>query len=487
MLILCAMLLLMPLSSRAEDLPDFLSAVSQGLSEGFAQGAAAVSAAGQELTLEMTTQDSRIEEGQTLVVTLSAGNPFPSKIPVAFTLLLPQQLSSAESLSWEAELDAASVDPHSGALIPSKTTFTREITLAPGSQSEQIVLCAEMSMGTRFYRAQIPLDLCVPHISASADVLSDNSQYIRTGEAFAYEIRIKNDGAAAKDVPVSLLLPSGVSPKGELPAGFSLRERTVEGVLFSDVASEQTLRIALQVDADALDDDKDASRLLSGALSVDGVRVALPRLRAVAPVISAKLTAPCETLSEGETTDLIITVVNTGLAPAQVELSCLLPKGLTLAENAGEESEEAPIALPGNDDSPSGPDAAPAMADAAPPPKTRAEDGAYVFSLDMDAARETDSGVAAATKEIHLRVRADAPHDHINKELLGAALTWRTDEGRTQMSEAQVVRISGAGFMGLSDSEWNGILLAALLMLVTVCCLHAALKDDKDEDDYCFE
>ena len=31
------------------------------------------------------------------------------------------------------------------------------------------------------------------------------------------------------------------------------------------------------------------------------------------------------------------------------------------------------------------------------------------------------------------------------------------------------------------------LLLAALLMLITICCLYSAVKSDKGEDDYCFE
>jgi len=79
------------------------------------------------------------------------------------------------------------------------------------------------------------------------------------------------------------------------------------------------------------------------------------------------------------------------------------------------------------------------------------------------------------------------PIESVKEQLLGASLAWKTNGGETTLGEAVALQISSGGMMGLSHSEWNGILLAALLMLITICCLYSAVKSDKSEDDYCFE
>lgn len=477
MLILFALALLAAPSAWAQDLPDFIGAVTEGFGQGLREGAAALSAR-QELTLELSAGDVRIEEGQTLLLTLRAGNPYPQKIPVTLTLSLPDRLSCAQPLTWEAELDAASVDPATGQSVPGEAVFTREVTLAGGGGNTQAVLEAEMRMGTRFYRAQTPLELCVPLISAKVSAVGAQNGLVRAGDAFEYRIDLKNDGKAAKDVPVSLLLPAGVSPDGALPGGFSARERTVCGVIHAAAGAGAVISLPLRVEHDALEGDKDALRLLGGALDVGGERIALPSLRAVGPMIRASLTPERENLEQGDATSLVITLVNTGLAPADVALSCFLPEGLTLLEQH-DAGKDAPSASPDGADEQS--EAGGAL------PAAAAQEGALRMRVQMDAAAETDAGVKAASREIALRVRADAPLEDVSERLLGAALSWQVGGSDTQLGEAAVVRIYRGGFLGMNASQWNGVLLASLLLLVTVCCLCSAVRSDKREEDICFE
>ncbi len=532
-LLILAALLLMPIGGQAEDLPVFLTAVSQGLSEGLQEGAAAVQAsvqANQELTLTLAGSDTRIEEGRTLLLTMTVGNPYPEKKDVSLSLDLPERLACAQPLTWDAQLEAAAVDPASGALVPSTATFTREVTLKAGGGSEQATLRAELAMGTRFYRAETALDLCVPHITASAALEGADNQTAQAGDAFLYQIDVANDGTAPKDVSVSLLLPDGVSPDGALPTGFALRGRTIAGAVRAEAAGSCVIRLPMRIDEDALDGDADASRLLCGVLTVDGARIPMPLLKAVGPQIQAKLTAQAGSLQEGETMDLILTVANMGLAPADVQVSCRLPEGLTLmrdltkapaapaqdtetseateevtedeaaendedAEAVGEdgdaqetdEDEPAPV-LPAGDNLPPASGAAQrVMADARPEPDIREADGLITLDLRMDAARETGSGVAAATQEVALRVRADIPMDDVSDRLLGASLAWTTDGGDAQLGEAVALQVLSPSMFGLSHSEWNGVLLAALLMLITVCCLYSAVRSESKTEDYCFE
>ena len=495
MLLLCALLMLCPLSSMAEDLPDFLSTVAQGFSEGLQEG---VQSAAQELTLSLTAADARIEEGRTLLLTITAGNPYPDETDVTLTLDLPDRLSCAQPLTWNAKLKPAQLDPQSGEAVPSVATFTREVTLASGGESEQTDIRVEMSMGTRFYRAQTALELCVPNISAAASVSGVQDQIVQPGGSFVYQLTLRNDGNAPKDVPVELLLPAGVTPAEPPAAGFALRERTIVGAVRVEAESESAVVLPMQVDADALDGDEDACRLLCGVLTVDGKRIAMPMLKAAGPLISARLIPEGTQLQEGEIMDMVVTIANAGLAAADVELTCLLPDGLTLIQaltgaptnqQPEKRKQDAPV-VPAED-----PGEPPAQAGAAQAvmrsepvaPVIKAEDGLIHLSVHMDAARETDSGIAAATLEIPLRVRADAPVDAADDRMLGASLAWKADGGDTQLEQAVALNIQRSGMFGLSDSEWNGILLASLLMIVTICCLYSAVKSDKREEDYCFE
>ncbi len=493
---LCALLLLPPMSGRAEDLPDFLSAVAQGVSEGLAEGAQA--AAAQELTLSLAAQDTRIEEGRTLLLTITAGNPYPAATDVTLTLDLPQRLSCAQPLTWNAQLKPAQTDPQSGELVSSVATFTREVTLSEGGESEQADISVEMNMGTRFYRAKTTLDLCVPDISAAAIVDGAQGQIVQPGASFVYQIEIRNDGTAPKDVPVALLLPAGVTPGEPLCAGFALSERSIAGSVRVEAAGESTIRLPMQVDSDALDNDEDACRLLCGVLTVDEARIALPMLKAAGPLISAGLVPEKTQLQEGEAMDMIVTVANAGLAAADVEITCLLPEGLVLMHDLTKAPETMPketpeqhvSAMPDADsgEPPAQDGAAQAVMNSEPAePVVYEEDGRIFLSVHMDAARETDSGIAAAALEIPLRVRAAAAVDSVDDRMLGAALAWNADGGDTHLEEAVALEIRRSGMLGLSDAEWNGILLASLLMIVTICCLYSAVKSDKREEDYCFD
>lgn len=469
MFFLCALLMLLPLSATAESLPEVLGAVSKGLAEGFTQFP------DQDLSLTLSAKDTRIEEGRTLLLTITAENPYPAAADVELTLALPDRLSCAQSAAWQAQLAPASVDASTGALTPSVTTFTREVTLTPDSgESESAQAQVEMRMGTRFYRADAPLELCVPVISASAEIEGAQDGRLLPGEPFALLLHLKNDGNAPKDVPFTLALPEGVDAEAALPPGVVLRGRALCGTLRAEAGSSLSLRLPLITDAALLNGDEDASRLLPSVLTVDGERIPAPMLRIVGPMISAKLTPQGDALKEGDAMTLTITVVNSGLAPADVELSCLLPEGLSALlppENTQEKAEKS-SAIP---------------ASAVQSPLRRTQDGALVYAVHMDAAQETKDGIAAAAKEITLRVRADAPLDEVSERLLGASLSWRTDEESPLMSEAAALRVYQTGFMGLDSAEWNGILLAALLMLVTVCCLYTAVRADSKQEDYCFD
>lgn len=492
-LILGALLLLMPMGGLAEETPDLLSAVAQGLSEGLSEGlGAAAKENAQELTLSLNAADTRIEEGHTLLLTVTAGNPYPDATDVTLALDLPDRLSCAQPLTWTARLEGATLDPESGEWTPSTATFTREVTLTPGGGSEETEISVEMAMGTRFYRAKTALALCVPHIGANAAIDGAQGQLVQPGDDFTYEIHITNDGTAPKDVPMELVLPAGVTPVQPLPAGFTLRERTLCGTVRAEAMNESSVRLPMQVDEDALEEDEDASRLLCGVLTVDGARVAVPMLRAVGPLISARLIPQKQKLDLGETMDLTVTVANLGLAPADVRIACLLPQGLSIVRDKEEAKEDAeaeatqpPVALEESGDA-QPPQAEAVMAEAPAQMVVRQADRRIDVSLHMDAAAQAEGGSAAATKEITLRVRADAPVEDVRDRLLGASLAWRTDDGETQLGEAVAFEISRGGMMGLSDSEWNGILLAALLMLVTICCLYSALRSDKEEE-YCFD
>ena len=221
LIVLAAVCLLLPAAGMAQGLPDFFQAVQTGLSEGLAVGAAQTAAAmDKDLTLEISAQESRVEEGQTVVVTVTAQNPRPVDAEVSLTLALPERLTldAGQQSAWEATLPAAQMDEN-GTLQPSTTTFTRNLTLMPGGKSEQTTLSVEMNVGTRFYRAKMPMQLCVADVSAIAAVQGGKAGRANIGDTLVYALEIRNAGAADKNVPVDLVLPMGVELVSELPEG----------------------------------------------------------------------------------------------------------------------------------------------------------------------------------------------------------------------------------------------------------------------------
>lgn len=483
LLVLAVLLALLPSAGWAEGLPELFTAVQEGVSEGLTLGAA--QAMDGDLTLELSAGGAeggaRVEEGQSLTLTLTAGNPRPEDTPVAIELHLPQRLHCAAETTWQAVLPAAQADPETGLLVPSQTVFTREIALAAGGISEAVTLEAEMSLGTRFYRARTPLAICVSDVSASADVLGADGGRARLGDALTYCTEIANAGMAAKDVPVELILPDGLALAGELPEGFVMTGRRISGQVRAEAASADdagaaaslmTLEFPVTVEPDALDGDADATRLLASTLRVDGERIAVPRVQLCAPRISARLIPESSSLETGEETTLRILVVNSGLAEADVRLTCVLPEGLTLAgeEQADADAQEAQTASAQQDEGPQ-----------------KLENGALVYALHVPAAEEGESGVCAATTTIRLRVKAEAAQDNLKERLLGTSLAWDVDGGEAQLGEAVALRVKGEAFLGLTRGEWNGVFWAALLLAATIACLCAAVHTDKSDEDYSFE
>lgn len=449
-----------------------------------------------DLTLRIEAAQGRLDEGQALTVTVVAGNPLPSDVPVTLTLALPERLTCAQETAWEAVLPAAGMDKDGNA-IPSETAFTREVTLAMGGEGEQAALQVEMGMGARFYRAQTEIELCVSdvRVTAAAEGVADGR--VQPGDAFAYRIEIANAGAASRDVPLELILPDGLSLAGELPEGFVLSGRSVSGTVTAKAArragktllpSADALTIPVQVDADALKDDEDALRLLSGVLRADGERLPMPRVQVCGAQITARLIPEADSLEAGAQMNLRIVVANTGLAPADVRVSCMLPRGLTLADGAREEEstpgEGAKVFPPEDGDA----QAAAMLTEEAEMPVLEAspENGTLIYALHMDGASETADGIVASTRVIDVRVQAEEPQQALRESLVGAALAWSTDD-ETRLAEAVAVRVYTPAFLGITMDEWGGIFWATLLLVVTVACLYAAVRVGDDKDDYCFD
>lgn len=475
MLLLALALLCLPAAGTAQELDGLFSAVVGGISDGLEESARmALAGMEQELTLGLAPEAERIEQGRALRLTITAGNPRPQETVVSIALLLPARLSAAPDAAWQATLPAAQPDPETGALVPSVTTFTREITLAPGGDSEQAVITAEMSMGTRFYRAQTPLALCVPDISAAATVEGAPEGRLTPGDTFVYQIEVTNNGTAPKDAAVELILPAGITPAEPLPAGFVRRGSVLTGTVRAEAAQDapavQVLRLPMQVNEDALKGDQDAMRLISGVLRVDGERVALPRLQVCGAKISARLMLDSQCLAEGEETSLRVVLVNAGLAPAGVHVACRLPEGFELADAAEATPGEAGKTGGDRDGT------LPAMG---------GDDRTLAFDVNMDAATQTDDGVIANTRVFAVRLRAQETLQNADERLVGATLTWSVDDGETQLGEAVAVRVKQPTFLGITYDEWGGIFWASLLLLVTVVCLYAAVRRDERTEDYC--
>lgn len=496
MLLLALMLALAPAAGSAQDLPELFGDVYESIGEGLAQGVRlAEESLSEELTLSLALDSARVEEGKSVLLQVTAGNPMAKEVSVGITLALPERLRASAETGWEAVLPPAQLDEETGELTPSVTTFTRELTLLPGGGSEQIVLESEMEMGTRFYRARTPLALCVPDVSATAGVDGGENHRMQPGDAFAYRIEIANAGDAPKDTTVEMVLPQDVTLTEALPEGFAQAGSVIRGRMHAQAADENgpssvVLTLPAVIAQNALEGDEDAHKLIAGTLRVDGERVPLERIEVCDAKISARLLSDTERLQTGEETLLSVVVVNSGLAAADVRLSCVLPEGLSLADMDSRKTEattaETRVMPAGGDGDlpgtgaavPGEPKAAPAMA---------SKDGALVFDVHMDAAEEAADGVIASTQVIEIPVVARAPQDSLGEQLVGASLAWSVGGEPMQLGEAVAMRVVRPEFLGLSRADWNGVFWAGVLLLVTVTCLYAAVRRENKEEDFCCE
>ena len=103
MLLLALLLALAPVAGSAQDLPELFGDVYESIGEGLAQGAGlAADSLGEELTLSLATDSARVEEGKTVVLTVTAGNPLAREVSVGVALELPERLRASEETAWEA-------------------------------------------------------------------------------------------------------------------------------------------------------------------------------------------------------------------------------------------------------------------------------------------------------------------------------------------------------------------------------------------------
>jgi len=485
-MLLALALVCLPAAGFAQELPDLFAAVYEGVGEGLAQASETIGMQMQEeLTLALSTKDRRIEEGKTMQVTIAAGNPLPKEAAVSFALLVPDRLSAAPDTAWEAVLPPAQTDPETGEATPSVTTFTREVTLLPGGGSEDTVLGVEMSMGTRFYRAQEAVKLCVPDVTVEAKLEGTQDGRVLPGSLVVYQIDVRNSGTAPQDVDLALTLPADTAAE-QTPEGFMLSGRTLRGTVRADAAAQgeafmQTIRVPVRIDEDALDGDADAIRLMSGVLDANGERVALPRMQVCGPRISVQMTADRMNLEAGEETMLHVALTNSGLAGADVQVSCVLPDGLALAQETERKDThgEAMEATPGNAALPKGGGrSAAAMA---------AGTAVLSFNVHMDAAQQTADGVTASTEVIDIPVTALAPQEKLSEQLLGAALSWQVEDEPPQLAQAVAMRVYRPEFLGIAKEDWSGMFWASLLIMITIACLCAAVKGERSKEDFCCE
>lgn len=475
MFMMLALCLMCPAVGMAEGLPAFLDTVQEGLSEGLALGA---EQAAQELTLEFEAESDRIESGETITLKVKAGNPRPVDTAVHFSLELPERLGIGDAAQWDAILPAAEMNGEK--FVPSETVFEKKLTLLPGGASEKTEIECEMSMGTRFYRARMPLALCVPNVKAEARMLGAPDGRLTPGSQMIYEIKVTNDGTAEKTVEVDLTLPEGMTlPEG----GSTFKANVLAKAAQAGEKTEAVVRLPIQIDEHVLDEDEDAMRLLAGQLRVDGARVPLPRVQVCGPKITARLLPEMDNLRAGQEMGLRLMVVNTGLAEADVQLSCVLPHGLTLVEEERTPGE-ADKRTPDDDETPH---AAPVLAENEEEPPMRREKNTLIFDVHMDAATERAGGVDANTRVIDLKVRADEPHSDIKEQLLGTTLAWKTDEGQTNLGQSAAVRVYRPVFADMDKADWHAIFWAGLLLVVTVFCLYAAVGAERKRDEYNFD
>lgn len=497
MLLLALALALVPAAGSAQDLPELFAQVYESVGEGLEQGAAlAFESLDRELTLALETESARVEEGKSVRLTVTAGNPLPKAVNVKIALTLPERVKASAATTWETTLPAAQMDEETGELAPSVTQFTRELTLLAGGESEQAAIDSELSMGTRFYRASTPLELCVPDVSAAAFADGLEGNRLQPGDAFAYRVQIENAGTAPKDVVVELILPQDVTLTAPLAEGLVHSGSVIRGQVHAQaeengVPGSVELTFPAVVSADALEGDEDAQRLIAGTLRVDGERVPLPRIEVCDAKISARLLCDTESLAVGEEATLSVVVVNSGLAAADVSLSCMLPEGLTLAgmeEDAQEATAaETQAALTGGNNLPKGGAAVPADLVQLSAPAMSRQGRALMFDLHMDAADEEADGVIANTQVFEIPVVAAAPQDNLSEQLVGASLAWSVNDEQAQLGDAVAMRVYRAEFLGMSREDWNGVFWAGVLLLVTVLCLYAAVRRENREEDFCCE
>lgn len=476
-----------PAAGMAQDLPQLFTEVYESIGEGLAQG---VQAANGELTLSLETDDARLEEEAAMLLTIRAGNPLPYEAAVSFSLALPQHVTADGETMWEAVLPAAQTDAETGETIPSETVVVRKITLQPGGESTQAEIRCEMAMGTRFYRALAPLKLCVPKVSMQVHADGTESGRLNPGDAFAYRMAFANDGDAPKELAVEMTLPETVQAAGELPDGFAQEGEKLTGLVHVPAAQGETANVEIVFPAviagDALEGDEDAQRLIAPAILVDGESVAAPRVQVCGPRISARLMTDSESLETGEETTLSVVVVNSGLAEADVQLSCVLPEGLTLADEEQEEEKRVVPAAQDDGQLPGAGEAIP-VEDAQAEPVMRKDNRTLVFDVHMDAARQTSQGIIADTQVIEIPVRATIAQGRMTQQMLGAALAWSVDHAQASLGEAVALSVRPQTVLGLTKADWNGVFWAGVLLLLTMACLYAAVKKDKREEDYCFE
>ena len=492
-----ALCLALPAAAGAQGLPEFLTAVGEGIGEGVERSAAKIAASmEEELGVTVSVESARIEESKTLTLTVTATNPRIADTPVGFSLKLPQRLTCAQGDAWEAVLPPASA-LEDGTVQPSVTAFERTIALAPGGVSETAQIVCEMSMGTRFYRDQQDVELCVADVAVAAALEDGERSRLEPGDAFAWRVEVTNAGTAEEDVTLALVLPDGVSPAGELPEGFVRAGSRLTGTVRAEraqadeaglAASLAAVTLPMQVDADALEGDRDASRLMTGTLYANGERVPLPRIQVCSPKISAQLIAQDNALEAGEETILRVLVINEGLVGADMTLSCALPDGLELVAQEQEDEEEEKKAAAAADDhgDAAGPDGVPVMAEDAADlmQQTVRENNTVVFTWHMDAAGETEEGIVAATQVFELPVRSARAQKDLEEQLVGAAFTYSVNGGETQLGEAEALRLYTPSFMGITRSEWGGVFWACVLMMITVACLYGAVRAGREKDEY---
>jgi len=495
MMLLALLLVTAPAAGLAQDLPELFTQVYESIGEGLNQGAQlAKDAAQRELTLSLETLSARIEEGKSTTLTIRAGNPLPYETKVSFALRLPEHIAADGDTAWEAVLPAAVMDGETGEMTPSETVITRELMLPEGGESAQAQIECEMAMGTRFYRAQTPLQLCVPDVSVSVYADGTTQGRLNPGDAFAYRVEMVNTGDAPKDMALEMTMPETTALKQELPEGFALEGRKVSGMVHvpaaqGETAAKKEITFDATIASDALKGDTDAQRLIAPVVSAGGERISAPRIQVCGPKISARLMTERETLETGEETALSIVVVNSGLAEADVKLSCVLPDGLTLADDLQENDDEEEKVVPAVQDD----GQLPGVGEAIPVEEAGAktvmqrQDRSLILDVHMDAARQTADGVIAHTQIIEIPVRAKIAQGRMTQQMLGAALAWSVNEEQTQLGEAVALSVHPQTVLGLTRADWNGVFWAGVLLLVTVACLYAAMKRDKREEDYCFE